>query len=227
MRKLFIAFFLLAFCQIVFSQTTMNNDAVIKMTKAGLSDDIVISTINASPGQYITSPDALIALKQSGVSDKVIAAIVNKVASAAAPAADAAPAASVQEPARSETAPAQAYKPRVYLQASSKGNNQNAARDQSMEMGKDFEQVCPGVRVTINQQAADYTVLLNHIEIGLFVRDNQFQIANKDGDLISKTKEGGSIMGGVKKACGIILEDWGKNNREAVPPSPDQAVNRN
>ena len=65
------------------------------------------------------------------------------------------------------------------------------------------------MRVTINQSVADYTVLLNHIEHG-FVRDNQIQIANKEGDLISKTKEGGSISGDVKKACQIILADWTK-----------------
>jgi hypothetical protein len=52
-------------------------------------------------------------------------------------------------------------------------------------------------------------VLLNHIEHG-FVRDNQIQIANKEGDLISKTKEGGSINGDVKKACQIISADWAK-----------------
>jgi hypothetical protein len=87
-----------------------------------------------------------------------------------------------------------------------------------MEMSKDFETVCPGVRVTINQQVADYTVLLNHIEVGLFVRDNQFQIANKDGDLISKTKEGGSILNGVKKACDVILADWSKSQSTQLQP---------
>ena len=46
-----------------------------------------------------------------------------------------------------------------------------------MEMSKDLERDCPGVRMTINQQVADYTVLLNHIEVG-FARDNQIQVAN-------------------------------------------------
>jgi hypothetical protein len=77
-----------------------------------------------------------------------------------------------------------------------------------MEMSKDFERACPEVRITLNQSAADYTVALNHIEVGLFVRDNQFQIADKNGDLLAKTKEGGSINGGVKKVCAQILEDW-------------------
>jgi hypothetical protein len=48
----------------------------------------------------------------------------------------------------------------VFLQAASHGNTWNSRRDQSMEMSKDFEKVCPGVRVTINQQVADYTVIL-------------------------------------------------------------------
>jgi hypothetical protein len=81
-----------------------------------------------------------------------------------------------------------------------------------MERSKDLEKDCPGVRVTINQQVADYTVLLNHIEVG-FVRDNQIHVANKDGDLISKTKEGGSIAGGLKKACDLILADWTNRSR--------------
>jgi hypothetical protein len=79
-----------------------------------------------------------------------------------------------------------------------------------MEMSKDFEKDCPGTHITINQNAADYSVLLNHIEHGL-VRDNQIQVANKGGDLISRTKEGGSIRGNMKKACEAILADWSKN----------------
>jgi len=78
-----------------------------------------------------------------------------------------------------------------------------------MEMSKDFEKDCPDVRISLNQSAADYTVSLNHIEQG-FSRDNQIQVANRDGDLISKTKEGGSINGNLKKACSLILNDWAK-----------------
>jgi hypothetical protein len=67
-----------------------------------------------------------------------------------------------------------------------------------MEMSNDFAKVCTGVRITVNQQAADYTVLLNHIELGLFARDNQMQVADKNSDLL-ETKEGGGIKGGVKR----------------------------
>lgn len=219
MRK-FIALFLpITFCTFCFAQQSMSNDSVIKMVKAGLSDDVVVSTINASPGQYMTTPDALIALKQAGVDDRVIAAVIAKASSAPLAPADVdagAPAQanpstiptqnSTQQP---ETPPQSGNKPRVYLDSASKGTNRNAARDQSMEMSKDLEGDCPGVRITINQQMADYTILLNHIEVG-FARDNQIEVADKNGDLLSKTKEGGSIRGGMKKACAVILADSAK-----------------
>ena len=57
---------------------TMNNDAIAKMMKAGLSDDIILKTIAASSGSYDTSPDGLNALKVSGASDRLIAAVQNK-----------------------------------------------------------------------------------------------------------------------------------------------------
>jgi hypothetical protein len=244
-----VALAFLALCPLVVGQevTTrassqeLSNDAVIKLLKAGLSDELIISTINSLPGTYDTSPEGLIALKAGRVSDKVVAAIVLRTAfppavvkaQAAAPAPEgAAPglpqstgATITQEPTQRLLAePSRqtgavfaadvphtnaASVPRVFLQSASKGTNRNAARDQSMEMSKDMEKDCPGVQVTINPQMANYTVLLNHIEAG-FVRDNQIQVANKDGDLISKTKEGGSIAAGMKKACALILTDWGK-----------------
>ncbi|HTC61591.1 MAG TPA: hypothetical protein VK709_02010 [Candidatus Saccharimonadales bacterium] len=170
----------------------------------------------------------MIALKSAGASDKIISAILVKssspalttqttsassssfdgaansgqqiISSAAPPAQDASQQSSAQTPG----------KPRIFLASASKELNQNAQRDQSMEMSKDLEKDCTGVRVTINQQMADYTISLNHIEVGLLVRDNQIQVANKDGDLISNTKEGGSIAGGMKKACELILTDWSK-----------------
>ena len=80
------------------AQTTLNNDAITKMVKGGLSDDVVIGMVKSQPAKYSTTPDDLIALKSAGVSDKVIAAMVEKMnasgaGAAPAPAAAAAPAA--------------------------------------------------------------------------------------------------------------------------------------
>lgn len=100
MRKTLIALAIavLACCSMLVAQQTLNNDGVIKLVKAGLSEDLIVSTINASPGSYDTSANGLIALKTAGASDKVVAAIVMK-ASGATPAAAAAPATASSLPA--------------------------------------------------------------------------------------------------------------------------------
>ena len=95
MRKSVLAVLTLATCSFLAAQQPMTNDSVTKLVKAGLSDDIIVTTINASPGTYDTSTDGLISLKTAGASDKVIAAIVMKNA---APAAPAAPPAAVPNP---------------------------------------------------------------------------------------------------------------------------------
>ncbi len=93
MRKSLLATLLVAVCSVLAAQQAMNNDAVIKMIKAGLSDDIIVGSISSQPGQYDTSADALIALKSAGASDKVVGAMISKASGvSAAPAAAAAPA---------------------------------------------------------------------------------------------------------------------------------------
>jgi hypothetical protein len=79
---------LLLLCPALIAQETMTNDSVVKLIKAGLSEDLVVTTINSSPGKYDTSTNALIALKKAGAGDKVVAAIIMKASgSTAAPAA--------------------------------------------------------------------------------------------------------------------------------------------
>jgi hypothetical protein len=50
----------------------LDNDTIIKMSKAGLGDDLIVQTIQLQPGHYDTHPEDLIALKQAGLSDRVI-----------------------------------------------------------------------------------------------------------------------------------------------------------
>lgn len=97
MRKILLAVLFLAFCSFLTAQQVLNNDSIIKMSKAGLSDDLLVTTINASPGTYDTSPNGLISLKAADVSDKVVAAMVIK-SSPPPPVPAAAPVASPQIP---------------------------------------------------------------------------------------------------------------------------------
>src|SRR5262245_16430714 len=91
-RTYTLAATLFLFLMACLGQTALTNDSILKMAKAGLGEDILISTIKSQPGRFTTAPDDLIALKGAGVSDKVIAAMMEKTASSAsAPAPAAAP----------------------------------------------------------------------------------------------------------------------------------------
>jgi hypothetical protein len=57
---------------------TMNNDDVIKLVQAKMSDSIIIKQIKNSSGNFDTSADGLVRLKQAGVSEAVIDAMVEK-----------------------------------------------------------------------------------------------------------------------------------------------------
>lgn len=84
MRKSFLAVLFLVFASLLTAQQTLNNDGVIKMAKAGLSEDVIAAAVSSSPGTYDTSADALIALKSAGVGDKVVAAMVARASGATA-----------------------------------------------------------------------------------------------------------------------------------------------
>jgi hypothetical protein len=220
------------------SQTKMTVNDVIKLTQAKVSDDIILQQLSKMGQRFDLSTEQLIQLKNASVSDRVIQAMIDPTkASATSPTQNSQVSATQQSKSSTDSSPVappsdvppganafdaspavaarpfvsstQSNRPRVYFESASKGNQWNAERNQSMEMSKDVDKDCPGIRITITPAAADYTILLNHIEHG-FVRDNQIQVANKDGDLISKTKEGGSIRGDMKKACQVILADWAK-----------------
>ena len=56
----------------------LTNDAIIKLSRAGLGDDLILQTIESQPARYTTDPDSLLALKQAGVSERVIARMVRR-----------------------------------------------------------------------------------------------------------------------------------------------------
>ncbi|GAA3770742.1 hypothetical protein [Terriglobus aquaticus] len=54
----------------------LDNEAIIRMTKADVGDSIITQTIRTQPGNFRTGPDDLIALKNAGVSQTVISAML-------------------------------------------------------------------------------------------------------------------------------------------------------
>jgi len=80
MRTTLFRLAFLAISTVLLGQQPLTNDAVIKLAQAGLSDSIIISTVNNSSGNFDTSAEAIRALRSAGVSDKVITAIHSKLA---------------------------------------------------------------------------------------------------------------------------------------------------
>ncbi len=52
----------------------VTNYDLVEMTRAGVSEDLIISTMRNRGGRFDLSPSSLIALKQQGVSDRVVLA---------------------------------------------------------------------------------------------------------------------------------------------------------
>src|SRR5689334_15454633 len=67
------------------AQEPLTNESVVKMVKAGLSEDVVVSMVKTQPAKYNLSPDQLISLKAAGIPDKVVAAMVEKNAGVSPP----------------------------------------------------------------------------------------------------------------------------------------------
>src|ERR1700733_9585131 len=60
------------------AQSNLTNDDLIKLAKAGLSDDFVMGQIKQSGSALRSDPASLIALKNGGVNDRLISAVVQK-----------------------------------------------------------------------------------------------------------------------------------------------------
>ena len=60
------------------AQQGLTNTDIIKMQSAGLSENIILASVNGQPAAYDTSTNGLLALKKAGVSDSVVAAIITR-----------------------------------------------------------------------------------------------------------------------------------------------------
>src|ERR1700676_4554600 len=60
------------------AQTTLTNADLVKLSKAGLSEDFVLNLIDQQGSRLASDPSALIALKKEGVNERIISAVVRK-----------------------------------------------------------------------------------------------------------------------------------------------------
>ena len=59
------------------TDSVLTNADIVKMTKAGISESIIVREIQMSRSDFSTSPAALIELKKHGVSEDIIGAVLD------------------------------------------------------------------------------------------------------------------------------------------------------
>ena len=136
-------------------------------------------------------------------------------------------------------------KPRVYVQGKGSEDVQSSgsgaggrhwaawgsrstidSHDEGMEVSKDLQKNCSGVMVTVNQTAADYTVMLNRESKknrGLLRSNSQIQVANRQGDVLGNSATH-TVGNAAKDACQMIMADWAQHGRMASPDAPAAAA---
>lgn len=67
-------------------QEVVSNSSVIKMVKAGLSEDLILNVIKQQSSSFVIGSNELVELKMSGVSERIITAMFTKTYGAAPPA---------------------------------------------------------------------------------------------------------------------------------------------
>ncbi len=79
-------FRVLLLCGIVgYAQEVLTNESVVKMVKAGLGEDLIVSMIKSQPGKYSLTSDELVKMKGQGVSEKELGAMIGKTSDSSAP----------------------------------------------------------------------------------------------------------------------------------------------
>jgi len=98
------------------------------------------------------------------------------------------------------------------------------AHDESMEVNRDLQKNCPGITVTLNESAADYTVMLDREskrKRGLLSANSQIQVANRAGDLLGSSATR-TVNNASKDACSLIVADWAQHGKLAPTPVSEE-----
>src|ERR1700719_197721 len=73
-----VGFLLVLSGLVALAQPTMSNSDVIKLTKAGLSDDFILNVIDQQGSQLSSDVSSLVDLRQNDVSEKIIGAVARR-----------------------------------------------------------------------------------------------------------------------------------------------------
>jgi hypothetical protein len=78
LRKANLFVFLLVPCLTFFAQDVLTNEAVLKLVKAGLGADMIVTMIKTQTSNFALNTEDIVSLKNGGAPDKVIAAMIVK-----------------------------------------------------------------------------------------------------------------------------------------------------
>jgi hypothetical protein len=79
MQKLFrVILIVVAMACMAMAQEPLNNEGVIKLVKAGMTEELIINVIRQQPGVYTMGAAELVVLKEASVSEKIIAEMLKK-----------------------------------------------------------------------------------------------------------------------------------------------------
>ena len=88
------------------------------------------------------------------------------------------------------------------------GDTKGGAKPQTAEIVKTVHERCSEAIVTMNEERADYILLLQHEGGKIFVRkDNKYVLFNADGDALASGSTR-SLGNAVKDACKVLRQDW-------------------
>jgi hypothetical protein len=76
---------LLLVAALAFGQEAITNEGIIKLVKAGISEELIVNVIRQQPGTFVLGANELVVLKEAGVSEKLIAAMLDKGKAPSAP----------------------------------------------------------------------------------------------------------------------------------------------
>lgn len=189
---------------VVVHRSTLKNQDVLSMLKAGLPAAIVVAKIKTSTCHFNTSPAELTRLHADKVPNSVILAMVE--------------ASGRPKPAAAKPS----GKPRVFVSDSESwfmhggfgsssgtgaGTLSGGSSPQTVEVIETFGHRCPQVVVTDDRDLASYVILFNRESFESFLRRrDKIAVFRRDGDALYSASVR-SVGGAVKDACAAIVKD--------------------
>ena len=184
---------------------TLTNDDVVKMVRAQLATDIILTTIETSNAKFDVTPAGLIALKEAGVPDQIVQAMQAKMR--ASPRAATPDASTGNAPEKSEllaTAKEPAFILRnfktMFVDASGASYFGNAQMKAALWKNKDFRSL--NISIVDDRAVADVVLDVDYT----FAWDYPFTLRHQNTSVVLLSGKGSGPFSGPKGASSVANE---------------------